>query len=366
MDPSPPPPPPPAAADGTPRVVAEAATTAPDGAVTVTRVATATRPPPPPPQVIGIVGFGNFGQFLAATFVKQGHKVIGMSRGDYSAAATELGASYTRDAAVLVAAKPQVVIFCTSIMSLAMVLKAFPLAALADTLVVDVLSVKVHAAALLTELLPAAADILCTHPMFGPESGRAGWGGLPFVYDRLRVRDGPRCDRFLAVWAAEGCRMVEMSVSTHDAYAASTQFITHTTGRLLAGLGVGGTPINTKGYESLLGVVDTTIKDSFDLYYGLYKYNPMARAQLDRLEASFAAIRSRLDACEAAEADVAAQGAAAAKHDAAPPVADAPPPPASACNGGTAADAAAAAATTATTADTPAEGAPKETVGAAV
>lgn len=92
----------------------------------------------------------------------------------------------------------------------------------------------------------------------------------------------------------------------------------------------------------------------------------MARTQLDRLEASFAAIRSRLDACEAAEADVAAQGAAAAKHDAAPPVADAPPPPASACNGGTAADAAAAAATTATTADTPAEGAPKETVGAAV
>lgn len=182
-----------------------------------------------------------------------------MSRGDYSAAATKLGASYTRDAAVLVAAKPQVVIFCTSIMSLATVLKAFPLADLADTLVVDVLSVKVHAATLLTELLPADADILCTHPMFGPESGRAGWGGLPFVYDRLRVRDGPRCDRFLAVWAAEGCRMVEMSVSTHDAYAASTQFITHTTGRLLAGLGVGGTPINTKGYESLLRVVDTTI-----------------------------------------------------------------------------------------------------------
>lgn len=185
-----------------------------------------------------------------------------MSRGDYSAAATKLGASYTRDAAVLVAAKPQVVIFCTSIMSLESVLRAFPLAALAGTLVVDVLSVKVHAATLLTELLPPDADILCTHPMFGPESGRGGWGGLPFVYDRLRVRDGPRCDRFLAVWAAEGCRMVEMSVSTHDAYAASTQFITHTTGRLLAGLGVGGTPINTKGYESLLGVVDTTISAS--------------------------------------------------------------------------------------------------------
>lgn len=107
----------------------------------------------------------------------------------------------------------------------------------------------------------------------------------------------------------------------------------------------------------------STTEDSFDLYYGLYKYNPMARTQLDRLEASFATIRSRLDECEAAEAVAAAKGAAAAQRDAAPPVADAPPPPASACNGGATADAAAAA----TAADTPAEGAPaKEVVGAAI
>jgi len=53
-------------------------------------------------------------------------------------------------------------------------------------------------------------------------------------------------------------------------------------------------------------------EDSFDLYYGLYKYNPAARTELDRLEASFAAIRARLDACEAAEAADAADAAAAA------------------------------------------------------
>lgn len=47
-------------------------------------------------------------------------------------------------------------------------------------------------------------------------------------------------------------------------------------------------------------------EDSFDLYYGLYKYNPAARTELDRLEASFAAIRAKLEACEAAEAAQAA------------------------------------------------------------
>jgi len=182
-----------------------------------------------------------------------------MSRGDYTAVATALGAAYTRNATDFMAHDPDVIIFCTSIMSLSTVLAAFPVETLAHKLVVDVLSVKVHAATLLTSVLPSTADILCTHPMFGPESGRHSWAGLPFVYDRLRVTNSGRCDAFLDVWAAEGCRMVEMAVATHDAYAASTQFITHTTGRLLAGLGVGGTPINTKGYESLLGVVDTTI-----------------------------------------------------------------------------------------------------------
>lgn len=88
----------------------------------------------------------------------------------------------------------------------------------------------------------------------------------------------------------------------------------------------------------------------------------MARAQLDRLEASFGAIRSRLDECEAAEAAAAAKGAAAEQRDVPTPVADTPPRPASACNGGTTGGDAAAAATSTT-----AEGARAgDAVGAAV
>ncbi len=39
------------------------------------------------PLKIGIVGFGNFGQFLAKTFIARGHLVYGISRTDQSAAA---------------------------------------------------------------------------------------------------------------------------------------------------------------------------------------------------------------------------------------------------------------------------------------
>ena len=46
-----------------------------------------------------------------------------------------------------------------------------------STLFVDVLSVKEFPKSLLLRELPPECDILCTHPMFGPDSGAVGEGG---------------------------------------------------------------------------------------------------------------------------------------------------------------------------------------------
>jgi len=81
----------------------------------------------PRPQTLAIIGFGNFGQFLAKTFVRQGHRVLGQSRSDYSTAAKELGAEYFKTADEVLDQNPDVVILCTSIMSLKTVMKKFPL-----------------------------------------------------------------------------------------------------------------------------------------------------------------------------------------------------------------------------------------------
>ena len=74
--------------------------------------------------------------------------------------------------------------------------------------------------------------------------------------------------------------MVEMSCEEHDIQAASSQFITHTVGRMLGTMELTETTINTKGYESLLSLVNNTSNDSFDLYYGLFMYNKNATAEL--------------------------------------------------------------------------------------
>ncbi|XWS70757.1 hypothetical protein CRYUN_Cryun03dG0076300 [Craigia yunnanensis] len=248
---------------------------------------------------IAIVGFGNFGQFLAKTFVRQGHSVLAYSRTDYSAVAQKLGVSFFSDADDLCEEHPDVILLCTSILSIEKVLKSLPIQRLKrSTLFVDVLSVKEFPRNLFLQNLPSDFDILCTHPMFGPESGKNGWKGLAFVFDKVRVRNDEkrlaRCNRFLNVFAREGCRMVEMSCAEHDWHAAGSQFITHTMGRVLEKLILESTPINTKGYETLLNLVENTAGDSFDLYYGLFMYNVNAMEQLEKLDLAFETLKKQL------------------------------------------------------------------------
>lgn len=248
---------------------------------------------------VAIVGFGNYGQFLAKTLVSQGHTVLAYSRSDYSKIASNLGASYFSDPHDLCEEHPEVILLCTSILSTEYMLNSLPLQRLKrSTLFVDVLSVKEFPRNLFLQTLPPNFDILCTHPMFGPESGKNGWGGLPFVYDKVRIGKEEsrikRCESFLDVFRRAGCRVEEMTCAEHDKYAAGSQFITHFLGRVLEKLDLEDTPINTKGYESLLNLVDNTAKDSFELFYGLFLYNQNAMEQLERLDWAFELVKKQL------------------------------------------------------------------------
>ncbi|KAM0919665.1 hypothetical protein ACQ4PT_008041 [Festuca glaucescens] len=262
----------------------------------------ATNPPElgaAPALRVGIIGFGNFGQFIARGIQRQGHAVLASSRSDYSAYCSAHGIRFFRSVDALCEEQPDVLLVCSSILSTESVVRAIPFGKLRpDTIVADVLSVKQFPRNLLLEILPPEFGIVCTHPMFGPESGKHGWNTLPFVYDKVRLAEEgdqkAKCEQFLSIFEREGCRMEEMSCAEHDRHAAGSQFITHTIGRVLAQLDLKSTPINTKGYETLLQLTKNTASDSFDLYYGLFMYNVNATEQMEKLDRAFEQVKQML------------------------------------------------------------------------
>lgn len=316
------------------------------------------------PLTIGVVGFGRFGQFIARTFAKHGRVVV-TSRSDYTDIANGMGVTYVplSDPEAFLDEGLDVIVLAVSILSFDSTVqklapqiqkyldkKADQGGLLRGPLVVDVLSVKEHPRQILLDMLPSECDILCTHPMFGPDSGKNGWHGLTFVYERTRIdnvlldpshetsfhhftdmgdsgseADGSfvelgsgavhdvhenseahvegmdRMERFLSIWEEEGCRMVPLSCADHDEYAANSQFITHLMGRILGSQGLSKTPIDTKGFESVLKLIGNTMADSFDLFYGLYKYNKNSAATIRQLQGALSDVVVQLEEMEKQE-----------------------------------------------------------------
>jgi hypothetical protein len=170
-------------------------------------------------------------------------------------------------------------------------------------LLVDVLSVKMHPRAVLETVAPPSCDVLCTHPMFGPESGRGSWQGLPFVYEKVlgRQLNKDQTETFLSIFETEGCTMVEMDSEAHDLNSANSQFATHLVGRLLEQLRLTPTPIDTTAFKRMLALKDTVAGDSFDLFYGLYKYNPNSVDTLLLLRRALVDLEWRLKEMEQAD-----------------------------------------------------------------
>jgi hypothetical protein len=143
------------------------------------------------PLKIGVIGYGRFGQFIASTFSKYTPNVVASSRSDYTALAKSLGCvEYIplNEPERLINADLDVIVLAVSILSFERTLALIaPHLKGKNVLLVDVLSVKEHPKSVMLKLLPPTCDILCTHPMFGPESGKDSWKGLNFVYERTRI-----------------------------------------------------------------------------------------------------------------------------------------------------------------------------------
>ena len=236
---------------------------------------------------VGIYGLGRFGTFWAEQLTRY-FTVCAYSRRLHRPPAVVRMVSERQ---VL---RCPVVVLCVAISAMAEVVDRISPHIQPHTLVMDTCSIKGFAARVMAQRLLPPAQILATHPMFGPDSARNGIAGQPMILCPVRIT-GDRLQTWQRSFAAMGLRVITMTAEQHDREAAITQGITHYLGRVLAEMGLSDSTISTVGYQKLREIVEQTCNDSLQLFLDLQRYNPFTAQMRERLERALSTVRAQLD-----------------------------------------------------------------------
>jgi arogenate dehydrogenase (NADP+) len=185
---------------------------------------------------------------------------------------------------------------------------------IAGKLIVDVSPLNAHPKNVLLKAFANQpdVDILVTNPMFGPAPAMGGESsassgssesnlldGRPMAYERVRISDIRRCEQYLKFFEDARCQVMEMDSEQHDASTADAEFVTHMVGRLLDHKLLPPTPIMSHEYSALNAVAEMTAGNSFDAFFGMFKYNKRAKEYLMAMRENLADVERKLAARDA-------------------------------------------------------------------
>ena len=220
---------------------------------------------------LGIIGFGSFGQFITPHL--QPHFDISVyNRSDKSGKAKELGVKYE---ALEVVASMDHVIVCVPVQFMEeMLIKIAPIVSVGAK-IIDVSSVKVKPVALMKKHLPSHCEIIATHPLFGPQSGKNGIEGLNMVLCPGERRTTLELERFFK--DDLGLKVLIRTPDVHDQQMAYVQALTHFVGRAVNGMDIPDVEQKTPAYQYLLDIKRNLGGDSYDLFLTIEQENPYAK-----------------------------------------------------------------------------------------
>jgi len=210
-------------------------------------------------EKVAIVGFGRFGQTLYR-LLKDDFEIIIVTRKNPSDIA-----------------KAKTVFYCVPISAFEKIIKTHRRFFKNNHLLIDVLSVKIHPAKVLKKYLRGLkTQALLTHPMFGPDSSKHGFAGLPIVINQF-MASWDNYQFWKNFFNKKGLRVIELTPQQHDRLAAFSQGVTHFIGRILQRMKFSPTPIDTLGAKKLNEVMEQTCNDTWQLFKDLQQYNPYTK-----------------------------------------------------------------------------------------
>ena len=219
---------------------------------------------------ISIIGFGQFGQFMARHLSRR-FDVVVCDVAECKDEAEKIGVEFSDFEE---AAGKEIVIFSVPLKSFESVLIESSKHLRADALVIDVCSVKLKPIELMLRHLPASVEIIGTHPLFGPQSGKEGIAGLKIAFCPVRTTRSEEVKKFLA----DDLKLIvlEKSPEEHDREMAHVQALTHFVARALFELHVEDSEFATVSYDELMKAAALLAEDSWELFQTIQQGNPFA------------------------------------------------------------------------------------------
>lgn len=246
---------------------------------------------------VGLVGYGSFGRLLAR-HVSRHARVLAFD----PAAAFEPGGPAEGTSLERVGGCG-VVVLAVPASAMVSALRALRPHLRPGALVLDVCSVKVAPTRWMLDEVPAHAEIVGTHPLFGPqtareraggETGREDIRGLPIALCPVRA-SAERLAQVRAFLSENlGLDVIETTPDEHDRAMALVQGLTHFLGHAAARMGLPDTPLGTLAYRRLLQIKSNIEGDSEELFLTIQRENPYAAAVRRRLMESLAAVEARI------------------------------------------------------------------------
>lgn len=242
-------------------------------------------------KTLGIIGFGQFGRFMAAHLAPY-FDVKVCDSVDRRADAEALGVGWVDFESVV---SSKIVIFAVPLGVLEAVLTRAANYLSEDALCVDVCSVKMKPVEMMRRILPSTAAIIGTHPLFGPQSGRDGIAGLRIAVCEVRGNRLAEVADFLK--DILGLQVLEKSAEEHDREMAHVQALTHFVARALDELHVGDSDLATISYEEIMRAARLVSEDSWELFQTIQTGNQFAGAKRRAFIKKLIELEDRLDEC---------------------------------------------------------------------
>lgn len=217
---------------------------------------------------IGILGYGQFGAFMTKHLVRHADVYV------YSRKEVILPDG-AHQASLVEACAADVVIFAVPMNAFESLCVETEHLIPETSIIIDVTSVKVPPLTLLKKYFPKH-QILGTHPIFGPQSGKDGIIGLPIVLTNLSVSDELYTQIHTFLKETLELKVIEVTAEEHDKAMAYVQGLTHFIGRALAEMHISDSALATQSYKQLIELVRLVGSDSWELFKTIENENPDA------------------------------------------------------------------------------------------